>query len=258
MKNLILRWASSLAVLTAGASIAARCQVVPAADSNSNVVAVSAVVPAPQSQSDLIIDTASDLPDAFPHTDYQVFFHAHGGVPPLHWKLEKGAFPPGMMLLLDAGVLRGQPDRSGEFRFTISVTDSGQPQQAVQKEFTLRVRSGLTLDWSTPAHVNGNRIEGSVAVSNASPYDMDLTFDVKAVTTKNTDASSTPGRATEIGYQHFVLKRGTTKMELPFGETLPYGGYMIYVNVVGEVASKNLIYTEKMQTPHELHVTVGP
>ena len=83
----------------------------------------------------------------------------------------------------------------------------------------------MTLAWKVPAHVIGNRIEGSVEVSNTTPDDMDLTFDVKAVAEN--------GRATEIGYQHFPLKKGTTGMMLPFGETLPHGAYMVYVNLNG-------------------------
>jgi len=130
------------------------------------------------------------------------------------------------------------------------VNDGGNPQQAVQKGFVLRVRSALTLNWKNPARVAGNRIQGSVEVTNTTPDDMDLTFVVMAVAGN--------GRATAIGYQHFVLTRGTIGMELPFGETLPQGGYMVHVDAVGEVAAKNLIYRERMQTPGALHVNVGP
>ena len=77
-----------------------------------------------------------------------------------------------------------------------------------------------------------------------------MTFDVKAVAEN--------GRATEIGYQHFPLKRGTMAIALPFGETLPYGSYLVNVNVVGEVAKRNAIYRQQMQTPRPLQVLVGP
>lgn len=191
----------------------------------------------------------SSLPDTFPHAPYQMRFVANGGVPALHWKLEKGALPPGIKLE-DDGLLHGQGERSGEFQFTISVTDGSQPQQTVQKEFLLRVRSALTLVWKNPARVNGNRIEGSALVSNATSDDMDLTFVVVAVAAN--------GRATAIGYQHFLLRRGTVEQELPFGETLPHGGYVVHVDAIGEVAQRNVIYREKMDTPGPLQVTVGP
>jgi len=202
-----------------------------------------------QAERPIQIENESDLPDTYPHAPYLLHFQARGGVPVLHWRVEKGALPPGMRLE-DNGVLHGEAERTGEFQFTVAVRDGGQPQSAVQKAFTLRVRSALSLRWKTPAHVNGNRIEGSVDISNTTPDDIDLTFIVMAVAGN--------GRATAIGYQHFVLRRGTAAMELPFGDTLPHGGYVVHVDAVGEVPPKNLIYRDWMETPAALQVTVGP
>jgi len=203
---------------------------------------------APQDERGLVIENDSELPDTYPHASYELRFRAHGGISAMHWRLEKGAMPPGIKLE-DDGLLHGQPERTGEFQFTVSVRDV-RPQQAVQKGFVLRVRSALSIHWKTPARVSGNLIEGSVEVSNTTPDDMDLTYYVLAVADN--------GRATAIGYQHFVLRRGTVAKELPFGETLPHGGYVVHVDAVGEVAPKNLIYREWMQTPSALQVMVGP
>ncbi|HYM77000.1 MAG TPA: putative Ig domain-containing protein [Candidatus Dormibacteraeota bacterium] len=202
-----------------------------------------------QSEAGLVIQNDPDLPDTYPHASYELRFRARGGVPVLHWRVEKGGLPPGMKLD-DDGLLHGQPERSGEFQFTVSVRDGNQPPAAVQKGFTLRVRSALTLSWKKEAHVIGSRIEGSAEVSNTTPDDIDLTFIVLAVPSN--------GRAVAIGYQHFLLRRGTVEKELPFGESLPHGGYVVHVDAVGEVAVKKLIYRERMQTPSMLQVTVGP
>jgi hypothetical protein len=199
------------------------------------------------SASELFIINESPLPDTYPRANYEVRFHARGGVPTFHWRLEKGALPPGLKLEED-GLLHGQPEHAGEFQFTVSVRDGS--RQAVQKEFVLRVLSALSLDWKKEARVNGNRIEGSCEVSNTTPDEIDLTFIVLAVPPN--------GRAVAIGYQHFPLHRGTIKMELPFGETLPHGGYVVHVDAVGEVAPRNVIYRERLQTPNALQVTVGP
>jgi hypothetical protein len=191
-----------------------------------------------------------ELPLTYPHGRYRINFQARGDyVPVLHWRVESGALPPGIKLD-DTGVLQGEAERSGEFQFVVAVRDGGQPQQAVQKGFTIRVVEAITLAWKVPAYVTANRIDGSVEVSNTTADDMDLTFDVKAVAEN--------GRATEIGYQRFPLKSGTVAMPLPFGETLPHGAYVVYVNVVGEVAKRNAIYRERMQTPAPLQVVVGP
>src|SRR5260370_472099 len=128
--------------------------------------------------------------------------------------------------------------------------DDGTAQQVVQKEFVIKVVEGITVAWKVPAHVNVTRIEGSVEVSNSPVDDVDLAFDVKAV--------AEDGRATEIGYQHFPLKKGTIGMALPFGENLPHGAYVVYVNVNGEVARRNAIYKRGLRTPTALQVVVGP
>jgi hypothetical protein len=205
--------------------------------------------PGPDAAGGLVIEP-TELPTTYPQGQYHVNFQGRGNfVPTLHWLVASGALPPGIRLE-DNGVLHGEAGRAGEFQFVVSVKDGGQPQQAVQRGFTIKVVEAITLAWKNPARVNVNRIEGSVEVSNTTVDDIDLTFDVKAVAEN--------GRATEIGYQHFPLKRGTERMALPFGETLPYGAYVIYVNVAGEVAKRNAIYHERLQTPAPLQVVVGP
>jgi hypothetical protein len=204
---------------------------------------------APDTSNGLVIEP-EELPVTYPHGTFQVNFHARGNyVPVLHWRVESGTLPAGIKLE-DTGELHGEAERAGEFHFVVSVRDGGQPQQALQRGYTIKVVDGLIVNWKVPAHVTANRIDGSIEVTNLTADDLDLTYDVKAVAEN--------GRATEIGYQHFPLKRGTLAMVLPFGETLPHGGYVIYVNVVGELAKRNAIYRQRMQTPGPLQVVVGP
>ena len=202
-----------------------------------------------QRENTLVISTESRLPEASLQMPYQVQLQARGGVPPLRWHIERGGLPPGLTLE-ENGLLHGAVERPGEFQFTVSAKDSGKPQQAVELGFLIVVRSALVLNWKSPAHVSGNRIEGSVEVSNTSPNDIDLTFIALAVASN--------GRATAIGYQHFWLRSNTTAKELPFGETLPHGGYTIHIDAVGEVPAKRLIYREQLQNSDPLQVTIGP
>jgi hypothetical protein len=197
----------------------------------------------------MVIEPA-ELPPTYLRGVYQVNLQARGNyVPVLRWRLQSGTLPPGIKLE-DNGELHGAAERAGEFQFVVLVKDGNQPQQTVQKEFVIKVVEAITVEWKTPAHVAENRIEGSVEVSNLTADDIDLTFDVKAV--------AEDGRATEIGYQHFPLKRGTVGMALPFGENLPHGTYTVYVDVNGEVAKRNAIYKRQLQTRAPLQVVVGP
>lgn len=202
------------------------------------------------SQNDGLVIEPAELPATYPHGPYQLAFHPRGKfVPVLRWKVLNGVLPPGIKLD-DNGVLRGEAQRAGEYHFTLLVTDGSSPQQKIRKDFVIKVMEAMTVTWKIPAHVTGSRIDGSVEVSNATVDDIDLTFDVKAV--------AEDGRATEIGYQHFPLTKGTIGMALPFGETLPHGAYLVRVDVVGEVAKHNAIYREGMQAPGRLQVVVGP
>lgn len=198
--------------------------------------------------SPLIIDTAS-LPPTYPKADYTVHLQAHGGAPPVHWKVESGQLPPGLRLE-DDGTLHGSPERPGEFKVTLSVSDGSRPQRAVQREYALNVVSAISMDWKKPAHVSGSRIDGSVTVTNTTGDDLDFTFVVMAVAEN--------GRATAIGYQRFPLKKGTVDFEIPFGETLAHGAYVVSVDGVGEIADKNQIHRARLQTPVALQVVAGP
>jgi hypothetical protein len=241
---------ASLLVFLAFAAVAV-CPLAFARTAGDGGRAPSSALQSDQSEDDHPVQIVTDyeLPNSYPHRHYEFRFVARGGVAALHWKVEKGALPPGMKLD-DSGLLIGDPERPGEFQFTLSVIDGGNSQSAVQKGFVLRVVAALSLNWKTPPKVNGSRIEGTVEVTNTTPDDMDLTFVVMAVADN--------GRATAIGYQRFTLTHGTVAMELPFGENLPHGGYVVHADAVGEVAAKNLIYRDRMQTPGPLQVTVGP
>lgn len=196
----------------------------------------------------LVVDTLS-LPGTYPRATYLVHMQARGGTLPYHWRVEKGDLPPGLRLD-DDGTLQGSPEKVGEYRLTISVTDNSRPPLAVQREYALTVVAAMLMQWKTPAHVVGNRIEGSVVVSNTTPDDFDFTFIVLAVNEN--------GRATAIGYQRFPLKKGTTDFEIPFGETVARGSYVVHADGVGEVAEKNQIHRARLQTPVALQMLAGP
>ena len=123
---------------------------------------------------------------------------------------------------------------TGEFSFTVTATDSAKPQHKRTQKLTLEVMEPLLVKWSKPSKVEGQRVDGSIKVSNQTGDDFDLTEIVVAVAEN--------GRASAIGYQHFDLKKNTLDFEIPFGETLPHGTYQINVDVVAEVQATGSIY----------------
>ena len=80
----------------------------------------------------------------------------------------------------------------------------------IQREFTLVVIAALSIDWKQPPAVHGQKLEGSVVVSNSTNHDFTLTVIVMAV--------NQIGRATALGYQEFTLQAGAEQV-IPFGSS---------------------------------------
>jgi putative Ig domain-containing protein len=213
------------------------------------VLSAQQTTPAPPDPTKLSVDAAT-LPTASPRHPYKFQFQAHGGIPPMKYAVAPGSTLPAGMTLSDDGLLTGTVPKIGEYRFTISVTDSSRPPQTSSRVFVLRAVAPMLMQWKRYATVSGNRVDGSVVVSNSTEDDFDFTFIVLAVAEN--------GRATAIGYQHVPLKSGVDSQEIPFGETLPRGAYMVHVDGVAEVPEKDLIYRARLQTKDRLQVTVGP
>jgi Putative Ig domain len=195
----------------------------------------------------ITIQTTS-IPKGYVGQHYEARMTAQGGITPLKWIVSEGALPAGMSLHQE-GVLVGVPSEVGEFKFTVTVSDSGNPAFQRQQQLVLVVVAPMLLQWGKYPAVNGGRVEGSVLVSNQTEGDFDLTVVVVAV---NED-----GRATALGYQHFPVKKETTAQEIPFGENLPQGSYQINADAVAESAPVT-IYRARLVPKERFAVVVGP
>jgi len=193
--------------------------------------------------------TEASLPPLSAGVDFHLLLHATGGAPPYVWSVASGDLPEGITLTPE-GLLSGRPTKAGTFAITLKVEDSGRPAHSINKEFRFVVGATLLMDWLEQPKVRDNRIDGSVQVSNGSEDPFDLTVVIVAVAEN--------GRATAIGYEHFVLKPGTSNLAIKFGNTLPHGGYVIHADAIAEIAAKKSILRQRLQTPQPLKVAVGP
>ena len=196
----------------------------------------------------LVVRTTS-LPKAYVRQPYETRLTAQGGITPHKWELAEGKLPAGLSLHPD-GLLTGTPTETGEFRFTVTVTDSGKPAYERSQQLTLLVVAPLMAQWGRYPKLNGQRLEGSIVVANQTDRDFDLTVIVLAV--------NETGRATAIGYQHFPLKKNTEGVEIPFGENLPDGTYDLNVDAVAEVAETNSIYRTRLVPREKFHLQQEP
>ena len=197
------------------------------------LIATSALAQQTQAPGDVTIATKG-LPAAGLWDHYSAKLEATGGIGPYTWHKVSGSLPRNLELR-DFGLIEGEVNEEGTFEITIEAIGHGDTRSK-PKKLTLRVETPLTAVWSRKSQVNGQRIDGSIKVSNTTGRDFDLTFVVLAV--------NDIGRATALGYQHFSLKKNTRDMELPFGGTPSPGSYDVNVDVVGEeLASKNIFRT---------------
>jgi len=174
------------------------------------------------------------IPKASLWEQYTARLQAAGGIEPYHWRIVGGFLPRSIQLNPDGTVL---------------VTDNNRPPMQAKQELVLSTYIPLTAEWLRKAQVNGQRIDGSIKVSNRTGRDFELTFTALAV--------NDIGRATAIGYQHFPLKKDTRDMELPFGDQLSPGNYAVNVDVVGEEPVSRKIFRARLVTGKE-SITQGP
>src|SRR5262249_4680590 len=167
---------------------------------------------------------------------------------PYHSSVLSGSLPSGLQLHED-GEINGSTDEAGTSEFTLLVRDSNNPRTELKKKFFLSVETPLTVVWDRTVRVNGQRIDGSIKVSNKTGRSFDLTVVVLAV--------NDIGRATAIGYQHFPLQEETRNLGIPFGDVVSRGEYVVNVDVVGEEPISNRIFSARLATDKQ-SVMEGP
>ena len=187
----------------------------------------------------LLSMATTTLPSISTGSNVRLKVNVTGGAQPLTWRLTGGKLPPGLKLNATRGSISGVPTAAGAYRFELSVTDSSVPAMQVEREFTLVVTAALGIEWKQLPAVHGEKIDGSVVVTNYTQQDFTLTVIVMAV--------NQIGRATALGYQEFTLRSGGEQV-IPFGSAPGPGTYVVHADAVAEVASTNSIYRARKQT----------
>lgn len=87
----------------------------------------------------LSITTSSPLPDGTKNSAYSQTIAATGGTATYSFAVTSGALQGDLTLHGATGVIDGTPTTSGDFSFTITVTDSSAPNFTSPKAFTLHI-----------------------------------------------------------------------------------------------------------------------
>ncbi len=191
-------------------------------------------------QIDPLTITTPSLPGGEAGIPYQVTLQVRGGVNPYTWQLAQGSsLPPGLRLHQHSGRIDGTPTAAGQYHFTLTLSDVNAPPSHVQRDFTVVVVAGLTVDWKSPPKVSGTSIAGSVLVANRTDQPANLTVIVVAV--------NQIGRATALGYQHFTIPL-QAQQEIPFGATPGAGSYRVRADAIASFTTGKVTLRAHKQT----------
>ena len=109
----------------------------------------------------LTITTPSPLPPGTERRPYGATLNAVGGAWPYTWTKVSGSLPAGLSLD-SGGFISGMPEigTAGSYSFRIRVTDSGDPLQTAERDYTLTIN-----EYTAPTYT----ISGTVTIGNGGP-----------------------------------------------------------------------------------------
>ena len=119
----------------------------------------------------LVIGTSS-LPGGVTGSAYSSALSASGGTTPYLWAVSAGALPAGLTLNATTGVISGTPTNTGTANFTVTVVDSGIPQQTASAALVIKVVAPLVVtSLSLPDGFVGSAYSATLSASGGStPY----------------------------------------------------------------------------------------
>lgn len=87
---------------------------------------------------DILSVTTTSIGDEMVGGSYVTTLTANAGTAPLAWSITSGSLPDGESLS-STGIISGTPTKSGTYTFTVTVVDSGNPQQTASRELSIKV-----------------------------------------------------------------------------------------------------------------------
>ena len=115
--------------------------------------------------------SSTTLPAGSTLSTYDQTLTASGGQPPYSWSVTAGALPAGLTLQGTTGTLIGTPGATGNYNFTVTVTDSNGGTAQAQLALTIAAGISVTSPASLPAGVTGVAYSfGLQASGGQAPY----------------------------------------------------------------------------------------
>ncbi len=129
-----------------------------------------------------VVIATSGLPSGTVNAAYSATLTGSGGVTPYAWSLVSGILPAGLTLNSLTGGINGTPTTSGNYLFTVQVSDSQNPTATDAKQFSITINPApvAPLNMTTTSLASGRRFiaysQTLIATGGTTPYTWSLSF----------------------------------------------------------------------------------
>jgi hypothetical protein len=167
--------------------------------------------------SSLIEITTTLLPEITAGTAYDAPVDGVGGTTPYHWSISTGTLPSGISLGGSTGVFTGTTSKTGQFNFTVKLTDSSSPAQSVSQALSVTVvpAQSTVADFYVATDGNDNW-SGTLAAPNSKGTDGPFATVTRAQTAVQGILKNPKGRTTTI---QVMVRAGTYYLTQPLSFT---------------------------------------
>lgn len=93
----------------------------------------------------ILTTLTTSMPDGTVGSGYSQVVTVGNGLPPYHFSISSGSLPGGLTLTHSTGAITGTPTSSGQFGFTVRITDSSAPSQVLFVPLTITIHPALQL-----------------------------------------------------------------------------------------------------------------
>ncbi len=146
--------------------------------------------------------TTSSIQKAMQYAPYEAKLEGQGGISPYRWEITAGNLPEGLTLDPNTGTIAGTPTQSGEFNFTIRLTDSTDPAYTNTKSYTLTVietglpdlviSASVTVDEESRGALMNNGTIDNVPAGSLLEVNFDISDPIQAIITLTNPESLAP------------------------------------------------------------------
>ncbi|MHC4712023.1 MAG: putative Ig domain-containing protein [Planctomycetota bacterium] len=154
--------------------------------------------------------TTTSLPGGTVDVSYSQTVSATGGDTPYTWSIDSGSLPPGLSLGSSTGTISGTPTTSGNYNFTVKVTDDWSPANTDTQALSITVAAtdvNITTTSLPDGTVNVSYSQTVSATGGETPYSWSIiSGSLPSGVSLNSSTGNISGTPTAYGTSNFTVR----------------------------------------------------